>query len=54
MHRYLVHLLEEVPVPPPGKLEIAFPIGRLRLFCARPRLNTFPKIMDVSVANNFL
>ncbi|KAJ3367898.1 hypothetical protein HDU91_000999 [Kappamyces sp. JEL0680] len=38
--RCVVNLIREVPLPPPGKLEIAIPFGMYKLYCSRPPINT--------------
>lgn len=45
--RYILHLVDELPIPPAGKVEMAFPIGNLILYCSRPAVNDFPIMVNV-------
>ncbi|KAJ3039373.1 hypothetical protein HDV00_012249 [Rhizophlyctis rosea] len=47
LERYIVHLLHEIPLPPPGKLELSIHVGQLRLYISRPPVNS------ISVLKNF-
>ncbi|KAJ3120452.1 hypothetical protein HK098_004585 [Nowakowskiella sp. JEL0407] len=49
LERYITNLLYEVPLPPPGKLEISISIGNLRLFCSRPPVNSISTIQNFSL-----
>jgi hypothetical protein len=42
-----MHLIDEVPYPPPGKLELAIPIGDQHIYVNRPALNSLPGLLDV-------
>lgn len=48
LERYVIHLIDELPFPPCGKIEMAFPIGNLILHCSRPAVNDFPVMVNVS------
>ncbi|KAI8800345.1 hypothetical protein BJ742DRAFT_86266 [Cladochytrium replicatum] len=50
MERWVVNLVREVPVPPPGKLELCIAVGKARLFCSRPPVNTSSLLQNVSVS----
>lgn len=45
----MTHLIDEVPEPPPGKIEVAIPVGRLHMFHSNPSVNDFPGILGVRV-----
>jgi hypothetical protein len=45
--RYVINLIEETPLPPPGKLEISIPFGSFSLYCSRPPLNTCQLVKNV-------
>ncbi|KAJ1550088.1 hypothetical protein HK096_008806, partial [Nowakowskiella sp. JEL0078] len=47
--RYIINLLHEVPLPPPGKLELCINIGRLNLYCSRPPVNTISTLQNFSL-----
>ncbi|KAI8927250.1 AEX-3 domain-containing protein [Entophlyctis helioformis] len=47
LERCVINLLHEIPLPPPGKLEISINIGNVQLHCARPPVNT------ISILKNF-
>ncbi|KAJ3018598.1 hypothetical protein HKX48_002793 [Thoreauomyces humboldtii] len=47
MERFIVNLIHEIPLPPPGKLELSVRVGQLQLFASRPPVNT------ISVLKNF-
>ncbi|KAJ3151055.1 hypothetical protein HDU89_002267 [Geranomyces variabilis] len=47
LERFIANLIHEVPLPPPGKLEISVRVGQLHLFASRPPVNT------ISVLKNF-
>nr|KAJ3420568.1 hypothetical protein HK105_005517 [Polyrhizophydium stewartii] len=49
LERCLVNLIHEIPLPPPGKLEIALSIGQLQLYCARPPVNTISVLKNYSL-----
>ncbi|KAI8801558.1 AEX-3 domain-containing protein [Cladochytrium replicatum] len=49
MERWVVNLVKEVPVPPPGKLELCITVGTARLFCSRPPLNTSSLLQNFSL-----
>ena len=41
------YLLHKMPVPPPGKLEIAFKMEDLTFLYSRPKLNHYPRLLNV-------
>jgi hypothetical protein len=43
-----VNLVHEIPLPPPGKLQVAISVNDMTFFCARPALNQMPIMKDVS------
>ncbi|KAJ3146265.1 hypothetical protein HDU86_000481 [Geranomyces michiganensis] len=47
LERFIANLIHEVPLPPPGKLEISLRVGQLHLYASRPPVNT------ISVLKNF-
>ena len=47
LERYLVQLLYETPLPPPGKLELEIPVGRMTFYCSRPPVNTISTLKNV-------
>jgi hypothetical protein len=49
--RYAVNLVHEIPLPPPGKLELSIPFEHYTLYCSRPPLNSSPVIKNVSFIN---
>ncbi|KAG9307791.1 hypothetical protein G9A89_023356 [Geosiphon pyriformis] len=49
LERYIVNLVHEIPVPPPGKLQVAISVNDLTLFCGRPPLNQIPLMNDFSL-----
>ncbi|KND02343.1 uncharacterized protein SPPG_02814 [Spizellomyces punctatus DAOM BR117] len=60
LERFVVNLIHEIPLPPPGKLELSIHVGQLHLFCSRPPVNTisvlknfslYPMFRALSVAN---
>jgi hypothetical protein len=46
--RCAINLVHEIPLPPPGKLEISIHIEGLTLFCSRPPVNTFSNLKNVN------
>ena len=48
LERCLVNLLYEVPLPPPGRVELKLCIGQMQLFCSRPAVNTIQALQNVS------
>ncbi|TPX71796.1 hypothetical protein SpCBS45565_g00951 [Spizellomyces sp. 'palustris'] len=60
LERFVVNLIHEIPLPPPGKLELSIHVGQLHLCCSRPPVNTisvlknfslYPMFRALSVAN---
>ncbi|TPX33374.1 hypothetical protein SmJEL517_g03709 [Synchytrium microbalum] len=49
LERYLVNLIHEIPLPPPGKLEVSISVGRFHLYCSRPPANTISVIQNFSI-----
>jgi hypothetical protein len=45
--RYVINLIEETPLPPPGKLELGISFGSFTLYCSRPPLNSCPLLKNV-------
>ncbi|CAG8559961.1 2642_t:CDS:10 [Ambispora leptoticha] len=50
LERYIVNLVHEIPVPPPGKLQVAITVNDMTFFCGRPALNQVPIMNDVALA----
>ncbi|CAG8470634.1 5561_t:CDS:10 [Ambispora gerdemannii] len=50
LERYIVNLVHEVPVPPPGKSQVAITVNDMTFFCGRPALNQIPIMNDVALA----
>ncbi|KAI9002655.1 hypothetical protein BC832DRAFT_524902, partial [Gaertneriomyces semiglobifer] len=46
IERYVVNLIHEVPLPPPGKLELSVHVGQVNLFISRPPVNALPMIKN--------
>lgn len=42
-----MNLIHEIPLPPPGKLELSVNIGQLQLFVSRPAVNTISALQNV-------
>jgi hypothetical protein len=51
IERCVINLIKEVPLPPPGKLELAITIQDLSLYYSRPPPNTIPILKNVSSYN---
>ncbi|RIA95154.1 AEX-3 domain-containing protein [Glomus cerebriforme] len=49
LERYIVNLVHEIPLPPPGKLQVALSVNDLTFFCTRPALNQMPIMKDFSL-----
>ncbi|CAI2170691.1 4979_t:CDS:10 [Funneliformis geosporum] len=49
LERHIVNLVHEIPLPPPGKLQVAFSVNDMTFFCARPALNQIPIMKDFSL-----
>ncbi|KAI8846347.1 AEX-3 domain-containing protein [Chytridium lagenaria] len=49
LERCLVNLFHEVPLPPPGRVELCINIGQMRLFCSRPPVNTVQVLQNFSL-----
>jgi hypothetical protein len=47
LERCLINFLNEVPLPPPGRVELKLCIGQLQLFCSRPAVNTIQALQNV-------
>jgi hypothetical protein len=47
LERYVINFMQEIPLPPPGKLEIAIQFSSYTLYCSRPPLNACPLIKNV-------
>ncbi|KAI9097157.1 AEX-3 domain-containing protein, partial [Phlyctochytrium arcticum] len=47
LERFVTNLIHELPLPPPGKLELSIHVGQLHFFCSRPPVNS------ISVLKNF-
>ena len=47
LERCVINLIHEVPIPPPGKLEVAIHIEGLTLHCSRPPVNSFSVLKNV-------
>lgn len=45
--RCVINLVHEIPLPPPGKLEIVVKIGDIQLYCSRPPVNTISVLKNV-------
>ena len=45
--RYIINFMEEIPLPPPGKLELRISLDSVRLHLSRPPLNCVPVIRNV-------
>jgi hypothetical protein len=49
--RCVINLIHEIPLPPPGKLELSIPFENYTLYCSRPPLNSSPVIKNVIESN---
>ncbi|CAG8503397.1 8699_t:CDS:10 [Funneliformis mosseae] len=49
LERHIINLVHEIPLPPPGKLQVAFSVNDMTFFCARPALNQIPIMKDFSL-----
>ena len=49
LESYLVNLIGEIPLPPPGKLQVEFKVNDLPLFLSLPPLNRIPVVKDISL-----
>ena len=47
MERSVINLLNEVPLPPPGKCEISIHLDGLAFYCSRPPVNTLGQLKNV-------
>ncbi|KAI8609251.1 uDENN domain-containing protein [Chytriomyces sp. MP71] len=43
----LVNFMDEIPLPPPGRVEVKLTIGRYNLFCSRPPVNSIQALQNV-------
>ncbi|CAJ0625434.1 15173_t:CDS:10 [Entrophospora sp. SA101] len=50
LERYIVNLVHEIPLPPPGKAQVAISVNDMTLFCSRPALNQKPILKDVALS----
>jgi hypothetical protein len=48
----VINLIEEVPLPPPGRFEIGLTINRKPLFFSRPPINEVPILKNVRLKKN--
>lgn len=48
----IVNLIDEVPLPPPGRFEIGLTINSRPLFFSRPPINQVPILKNVNKAYN--
>ncbi|KAJ3245110.1 hypothetical protein HDU77_009591, partial [Chytriomyces hyalinus] len=46
LERLLVNLIHEIPLPPPGRVEVKISIGRFNLFCSRPAVNSIQALQN--------
>ncbi|KAJ3119716.1 hypothetical protein HK100_000183 [Physocladia obscura] len=46
LERLLINFLYEVPLPPPGRVEVKITIGRYNLFCSRPPVNSIQVLQN--------
>ena len=46
--RYLVNLVYEVPLPPPGRIEVEVTLDDVKLYLSRPPLNSIGVVQNVS------
>ncbi|KJE88826.1 hypothetical protein CAOG_00406 [Capsaspora owczarzaki ATCC 30864] len=50
LERYFVHMCYEVPLPPPGKMEVKLSLGDTDIFVSRPAVNDYyPLIADLPI-----
>ncbi|KAJ3202276.1 hypothetical protein HDU82_007481 [Entophlyctis luteolus] len=49
LERLLVNLLYEVPLPPPGRVEVKISIGKHKFFCSRPPVNSIQVLQNFSL-----
>ncbi|TPX34627.1 hypothetical protein SeMB42_g07288 [Synchytrium endobioticum] len=49
LERYLINLIHEIPLPPPGKLEVSISVGRFHLYCSRPPANSISVMQNFSI-----
>ncbi|KAJ3299939.1 hypothetical protein HK104_005851 [Borealophlyctis nickersoniae] len=49
LERYVQNLIHEIPLPPPGKLELSVRLGHLNLFCSRPPINQISALQNFSL-----
>ncbi|KAJ3226977.1 hypothetical protein HDU81_006988 [Chytriomyces hyalinus] len=49
LERLLVNLIHEIPLPPPGRVEVKISIGRFNLFCSRPAVNSIQALQNFSL-----
>ncbi|KAJ3406407.1 hypothetical protein HDU80_011325 [Chytriomyces hyalinus] len=47
LERLLVNLIHEIPLPPPGRVEVKISVGRFNLFCSRPAVNSIQALQNV-------
>jgi hypothetical protein len=45
----VINLIEEVPLPPPGRFEIGLTINSRPLFFSRPPINQVPLLKNVNI-----
>ena len=50
--RCAINLIHEIPLPPPGKLEISVPFGSQKLYISRPPINTPQLLRNVNILDN--
>lgn len=48
LERFVVNITQEIPLPPPGRLEICLKLKHFNLYCSRPPLNRIPLIKNYS------
>ncbi|ORY28412.1 DENN-domain-containing protein [Rhizoclosmatium globosum] len=49
LERLLTNFLYEVPLPPPGRVEVKITVGRYNLFCSRPPVNSIQALQNFSL-----
>lgn len=51
IERCVINLIHEVPLPPPGKLEISIHLEGMDFFCSRPPVNSLGGLKNVPHSN---
>ncbi|KAJ3413960.1 hypothetical protein HDV05_007249 [Chytridiales sp. JEL 0842] len=46
LERCLINIVHEIPLPPPGRVELSISVGQLRLFCSRPAVNSIQALQN--------